>query len=90
MTQLWRYTIPSVNNEGWAIFVIGSDGYFSAVSDYGNYAHIWRCIGCKDFREFLLNAERDCSYFAAKLAPEKVYDGEQTAENIRYAILQMR
>ena len=88
--KLWRYTLPNENHEGWAIFVIGADGYFSAVSDYGNYAYIWRDTGCSDFREFLLRADRDWDYFASKLAPEKVYDGEQSAENVRKAILQMR
>lgn len=87
---LWRYSIPNQNNEGWAIFVIGSDGYFSAVSDYGNYAYIWRCTGRDDFREFLLSAERDWDYFARKLAPERVYDEESTANSIRKAILEQR
>lgn len=81
--QLWRYSLPSVNHSGWAIFVLGSDGYFSAVSDFGNYAFLWRAHGCSDFREFLLRAERDSDYFIGKLSPGEVYDGDETMKEIK-------
>lgn len=85
--KLWRYYIPSQKLEGWAIFVLGSDGYFSAVSDYGNYAFLWTHHGCKDFREFLLRADRDWDYFANKLSDgNRVYDGENTIKRIRERI----
>ena len=88
--ELWRYRIPNIDGEGWAIFVIGSDGYFSSVSDWGNYAFIWRDHGCKDFREFLLLAEKDWQYFSEKLAHGRVYDGVQTEKLIKETIIQQR
>lgn len=68
--KLRRYKIPSVKGEGWAVVVIGSDGYFSAVSDCGNYAHLWSHHGCADFRQFLIRAVEDWEYFARKLSNE--------------------
>jgi len=88
--QLWRYSIPSINGEGWAVFVLGSDGYFSACSDWGNYAFIWRAHGCNDFREFLLRADRDWDYFVKKLSPKPIYDGEKTEESVKNEILRRR
>ena len=83
--KLWRYYLPSAKGEGWAIFVLGSDGYFSAVSDYGNYAYLWSAHGCDDFREFLLRADRDWDYFVNKLfmGRKKEYDGEATLKGIK-------
>lgn len=87
---LWRYSIDSVGLEGWAIFVLGSDGYFSAVSDYGNYAFMWGAHGCKDFREFLSRIDDDADYFVRKLSPGEVFDGEATEKEIRRHILNER
>lgn len=88
--QLWRYSIPSEQGEGWAVFVLGSDGYFSSVSDYGNYAFLWCAHECRDFREFLLHTDRDWDYFVRKLSPGNVYDGEATERGIRETILRLR
>ena len=88
---LRRYHLPnSAPLEGWAIIVLGSDGFFSAVSDYGDYAYLWRHHGCADFREFLLRAERDWDYFLGKLSPAKTYDGEETVRAIKRSILDAR
>jgi hypothetical protein len=50
-----RYNIPSINGEGWAVVVLDlKDGYFSTVSDWGNYSYMWTNIGTGlDFRQFL-------------------------------------
>lgn len=89
--KLRRYYLPNSDPlEGWAIIVLGSDGFFSAVSDYGNYAFLWTHHGCDDFREFLLRAERDWDYFLRKLSPEQTYDGEKTVRAIRREILEAR
>lgn len=89
--KLWRYVLPSVRGEGWAVFVLGSDGFFSAVSDFGNYAYLWRAHGCADFRQFLLGAARDWSYFANKLSEgEREYDGTATRRGIQRHILEYR
>ena len=80
---LYRYDTPSTDGlEGWGIFVIASDGYFSCVTDFGNYAHLWppNGWGPRDFREFLCGL--DSGYVAGKCGVKKVYDGEATAKSI--------
>lgn len=92
-TKLWRYVVPSAKCEGWGIFVIGSDGFFSAVSDYGNYAYTWSSFGSGDFRDFVVNClAPDAHYTAKKLCYEKtqVVDVEATARNIKQYILEER
>jgi hypothetical protein len=85
---LWRYSLPSVRHEGWATIVLGSDGYFSTVSDYGNYAYRWTHHGYNDFRQFFLHVEPD--YFVGKIAPERRYSGERTHRRIAEEILRWR
>jgi hypothetical protein len=81
--KLWRYQVPSIKLEGWAIVVIGSDGYFSAVSDWGNYSFRWSNTGCPDFRDFVLGAVVDPGYWINKLGGPDVYDGESTLEKVK-------
>ncbi len=90
--QVWRYYIPSVNGEGWGVFFLDSDGIISAVTDYGNYGCWFSDPGCKDFREFFLNAWRDRGYFLRKFAvnTKKVYQGEETFSAIKQEILSRR
>lgn len=79
---LRRYKLPSEKGEGWALIVIGSDGYFSAVSDWGNYAYIWGAPGC-EFRRFLVGL--DASYFHSKIChmrESRVFDQEATEKEI--------
>jgi hypothetical protein len=79
---LRRYALPSVKGEGWAIIVIGSDGYFSTVSDWGNYSYIWTHPGC-EFRKFLVGV--DAYYFRGKITHGRkahVWDQERTKKNI--------
>jgi len=89
---LRRYVLPSIKGEGWAVFVIGSDGYFSGVTDYGNVAYWWAHHGCKDFREFLLTAAVEWDYFIRKLFPNtwEVYDGDATLKEVKAFILKFR
>lgn len=80
---LRRYTLRSNAESGWAIIVIGSDGYFSAVSDHGNFAYIWGSPGC-EFRKFLTRL--DAHYFWTKITHMReatVWDEEATERNIR-------
>lgn len=44
--------------------VLTSDGIFSAVTDYGNFAYAWRAFG-DNFEDFILRLSPD--YFASKL-----------------------
>lgn len=104
--QIWRYNLPPVSKEeiaahpwlpkfeegqGWATILVGSDGFFSAVSDYGNYAFRWCHHGCNDFREFLLNAERSPDYFVVKLSTHPwPYNGPDTLQAVKKYILEAR
>ena len=86
---LRRYVLKSdpPGHGGWAVFVIGSDGYFSTVSDYGNYSFIWRDPGC-EFRRFLTQLEGD--YFLSKVSTRNQFNEDKTRENVKDAILQLR
>lgn len=81
---LRRYVLPSQHGEGWATIVIGSDGYFSTVSDYGNYAYQWCNFGDRDFRSFLVSVDAD--YLRRKLDPSEIFDREATVRNLLAAI----
>ena len=81
--KLWRYTIPSVEREGWAIVVIGSDGFCSAVSDWGNYSFRWTATGCADFRDFVLRAQSSPAYWINKLGGDDVYDAAATEAEVK-------
>ena len=88
--KIWRYNLPNVNRQGWAIVVMCEDGYFSAVSDYGDYAYKWQKEN-GDFREFIMQiADRNESgYFLNKIA-KKEYDGEETCKAVQRYILESR
>lgn len=86
--RLWRYVLPSIRWEGWAIIILGSDGYFSAVSDFGNYAYRWTAHGCRDFREFILGIGVD--YLVSKISPGTEYSGECTHQRIVEEIIRRR
>ncbi len=86
---LRRYRLHSTGHEGWAIIVIGSDGYFSAVSDWGNYAYIWGSMGSA-VREFLVDLEPH--YFWTKIThgrEAQVWDEDQVEKNIRERLDEM-
>lgn len=92
---LHYYRLDSVKGEGWAHIVVSSTGYFSAVSDFGNYAFFWSHHGCKDFRQFIYNAHKSWDYFASKLSygpggKHKEYDGTATYQLIKEHILESR
>jgi hypothetical protein len=82
--MLKRYTLPSIKHEGWAYIVIDTEiGFFSAVSDWGNYAFLWSNPGC-EFREFLTQLNPD--YLHSKLMfgrPDKnEYDDKATKAHV--------
>ena len=88
--KVWQYTLPPLKGEGWAIIILREDGYFSTVSDFGNYAYMWTCTGCKDFREFLLRADKDWHYFAKKLKPDTHVDSRESIKNLLEELLRRR
>jgi hypothetical protein len=60
------------DNGAWlAQVVITSDGMFSAVSDYGNFAFSWRSIGDRTFEDFLIGLGED--YFESKMINSMAY-----------------
>jgi hypothetical protein len=80
--MLKRYNVRDEVAE-WAIIVIDTEAaYFSTVSTYGNYAHIFHPDG--EFRQFL--TELDAHYLQRKLmlgrSSAQVYDGEATKREI--------
>lgn len=86
--KFWRYDIPSRRPlGGWGVFVIDSTGYFSCVTDWGNYAYYWTHHGCRDFREFLVDL--DPSYLCGKLG-RREYSEDKTKKLIREDILAQR
>ena len=86
--DLYHYYLPSVNGEGWAEIVIGSNGFFAAVSDYGNYGYAWRHIGKRTAREFI--SEIGADYLRGKLDSTKHFDADETEKAVRRTICQRR
>jgi hypothetical protein len=83
--KIRRYTLPSISGiGGWAVIIIDSTGYFSCVSDFGNYAYWWTSIGVPDFRTFLCGLDK--SYLCSKLNARKVWDGDGTLRNVQKCI----
>jgi len=80
-----RYSLKNEGHSGWAIILIDTDiGFFSTVSDYGNYAYLWSAPGT-EFRRFLLEVEPD--YLLSKLLHGradrlKIFDGDATKKEI--------
>jgi len=86
-----RYAFESLNGEGWAIFLLGSDGTFTAHSDFGDYTYWWSAMGTTDIRTFLLRWEKSGTYFTDKLSHgDRVYDGATSAANIRRFVCEQR
>jgi hypothetical protein len=84
-----RYDLPTIDGlEGWGTIVLGADGFFAAVTDYGNYAYRWCHTGEPDFRRFVLKIGGD--YLLGKISRDDEYDGEATAKGIRSLILERR
>lgn len=90
--HVWQYSFRGTNNwnEGWAEVMLREDGFFSAISDFGNFAYYWplKHTGHADIREFFLRIDWD--YVANKLKPEKHVDSEKSFARTREHILQMR
>jgi hypothetical protein len=91
--KLRWYYLPAVGawGDGYAMIVLGDNGYFSAISDYGSYAYFWPYHGMKDFREFFAKRDEDWSYMLGKLCPKPwPYDGAESVKTIKERILTAR
>jgi hypothetical protein len=81
---LRKYKI-NTKTDGWAIVVIDDEiGFFSVVSDWGNYAYLWSAPGC-EFRKFLIGC--DHHYVWTKInhmrRQTEVWDDEKVTNNVR-------
>lgn len=88
---LRRYDIKSTADRcWWAIVIIDTSiGYFSTVSDWGNYAYLWSAPGC-EFRKFITQLNPD--YFWGKITHGReahVFDEEATEKNIKTRLWEM-
>lgn len=88
--KTWRYYILPKNGEGWAQIVLREDGFFAAVTDFGNYAYQWTHFGCRDFREFFLDVEDEWDYFVKKLHPETTVDDTASFTRLKKALFEQR
>lgn len=82
---------------GWADIYIGSNGQFSALSDYGNYGYIWGHVGGREedpylqrFAKFLCGVEDSPDYYMNKLCSKMVFDAESTVNSVQQTILELR
>ena len=91
--KVWRCYLPGCSskfNDGWAVFLFDSRGYFSVISDYGNYSHLWSSFG-DDFPRFLVGVSAGhvlCKF--ARPVMERGVDVDKTAKGIKKHILQER
>lgn len=59
------YTLKTEDGSWLGQVVLTSDGFYSSVTDYGNFSYAWRHYGEGDFRKFLINTNID--YFGGKM-----------------------
>lgn len=84
-TAVYRYTVPSVDGEGWGVFLFDQSGVFTAVTDFGNFAH-WFSLGRnKSIVEYLISRRPD--QILCKIAKENVVDIEGTITYIKLEML---
>lgn len=87
---LKRYELKPEKQLGeWAIIVIDTArGFFSAVSDHGNYSYLWTHPGM-EFRKFLVQCDLD--YVYGKLThAQRVFDPDASVEAAREALKEIR
>lgn len=83
-----RYVVCA--NHEWAIFYIDEKhGAFNCQSTYGTYAYIWRAIGERTLKAFLLDLNFD--YFMGKTRPGyHCFDRERSVASVKECILDRR
>lgn len=92
--KMWRYRIPGEpGRDSGGVVILDSTGYFSTVSDYGNYAFYWSAHGMSDFRQFVIGLEKSWDYAASKLGGHRlthIFDAEATAKALKKELLDLR
>lgn len=90
MSKVYQYRLRSAKGAWVADVIMRSDGYFSTVSDWGNYAFWWGSPGM-EFRAFVAQLERQADYVCSKLAQRSEwYDAAGTLKGIKRHILDGR
>ncbi len=87
---IYTYYLSSDKHGSWGKFIIDGSGYFSCVTDFGNYAFQWTAIGPGDFRSFLVSLNAD--YVMGKLNWGRglVFDDDKTRNLARTKLLEKR
>jgi hypothetical protein len=93
--RLWFYRLPPTDGRSfeWAEVVLGSNGFFSAVSDYGNYSFRWTHFGDRDFRAWLLGVDEHyvrSKIMACSNRKSDIYDDRSSLQAARRAICELR
>lgn len=83
--SIYEYRLRTDKGHWLADVILRSDGFFSTVSDWGNYAFRWTHPGM-EFRAFVAQLEGQDDYVCSKLAKRDWWDGEQTLKNIKHRI----
>ena len=72
------YTLRDEQGNWLAQVVLTSDGMFSAVSEYGNFAYAWRSTGDLSIEQFI--SQLDTDYFADKMRLGLAYSINRTKQ----------
>lgn len=86
MIATWTFRIEKTFD--WAVAFVTEDGFFSVVSDYGNYGYYWSEPGTHILK--FLGERGNPDYFLSKLSPVQEVNFDATCRAIRDSILQMR
>lgn len=87
--RVWQYRLRTERGSWLADILIREDGFFSTVSDWGNYAYWWRGFGEGDFRRFLITLNGE--YVAEKLeSGHSYYNPEKTLRRVKERLLRER
>ncbi len=84
-TAVFRYTVPSVDGEGWGVFLLDQSGVFTAITDFGNFAHWFSLRENESIGEFLISRRPD--QVLCNIANEDVVDIEGTIKYIKENLL---
>lgn len=88
--MIYEYKLRTETGRWLADIILRSDGFFAAVSDWGNYAYRWTHAGM-EFRAFVAGLDRPHDdYLCSKLAKRDFYDGEATLKRIKERIAGLR
>lgn len=86
MAETWTFRVEKPYD--WAVAFVTEDGFFSTVSDYGNYGHYWPNPGMHILK--FLGTREDPDHLLSKISPHRELDSDATNRAIHDEILRMR